>query len=89
VRKGAVPPIERSALPAWARWLPANFVGRGAAVGLVTALTIALAALGILTAAGVAEMTRTHVTIWKGLSTALLGVLVTPLFGLRAVADPR
>ena len=85
--RGPVAPISRADLPPWARWMPANFVGRGAAIGLVCALTIAIAVAMLVTAAGVTAMTRGEVTAYKAIYTALLGAIGTPLFGLRALAD--
>lgn len=85
--RGTTPPLDRAALPAWVRWLPGNVAGRGATVGLICALTVALATLWALTAAGVTEMTRGDVTVFKAVYTALLGVVITPIFGLRALAD--
>lgn len=32
-------------------------------------------------------MTRGQVALYKAVYTAILGILVTPLFGLRALAD--
>jgi hypothetical protein len=88
--RGAVPPIPREALPAAVRWLSPNVVARGATVGLIAALTVAPVALWALGSAGVTELTRGEVTLWKAVYTALLGVVITPLFGLRALGDaPR
>lgn len=84
---GAVAGIDRARLPGWIRFLPANFVGRGALVGLFCALTIAVATAGLLTGAGVAGMSRGQVAIYKAVYTAILGLLVNPLFGYRALAD--
>jgi hypothetical protein len=88
VRRGAAPRLERAALPAAVRWLPANMVARGAAVGLVAAIVFAWPALFGLSRAGMIEMTRVEVTLFKAAYTALVGVVITPLFGLRALADP-
>jgi hypothetical protein len=87
LRDGAMPGIDRGQLPGALRFWPANFVGRGALVGLICALTIALATLALLTAAGVEAMTRGQVTVYKAVYTAVLGAIVTPLFGWRALAD--
>lgn len=87
LRGGSLPPLGRARLPGAIRFWPANFLGRGALVGLICALTIALATLGLLTAAGVEGMTRGQVALYKAVYTALLGLIVTPLFGWRALAD--
>lgn len=87
VRTGAAQAIPRAELPGLLRFWPANMVGRGALVGLVCALTLALLALAGITAAGVVEMTRGQVALHKAVYTAILGVIVTPLFGWRALAD--
>lgn len=53
VRKGTVAPLSRPDSPAHARFLPANFVGRGALVGLILrGLSIALVTLALLSALG-------------------------------------
>jgi hypothetical protein len=85
--RGTTPPIARASLPAAIRLLPRNFVGRGALVGLACALTIAPATLALLGACGVEAMGRVDVTVFKAVYTALLGALVTPLLGLRALGD--
>lgn len=87
VRGGTTEGLPRAALPGLVRFWPANMVGRGALVGLGCALTIALLTLGLVSAAGVTEMTRGQVALYKAVYTAVLGVIVTPLFGLRALAD--
>lgn len=87
VRTGVVPPKPREELPALVRFWPENFVGRGALVGLLSAFTVGLPTLVALTLAGAQEMTRGEMAIYKAVYTMILGVIVTPLFGLRAVAD--
>jgi hypothetical protein len=87
LRAGAFPPLAREALPAGIRRLPDNMVARGALVGLACALTLAPATCAALGLAGVAALTRGEDTLFKALYTALLGLLVTPLLGLRALAD--
>lgn len=87
VRSGKIPPLQRAELPGAIRSWPANFVGRGALVGLVCALTIAWLANGLLSGLGFEAMTRAQVTLYKGIYTSLLGLIVTPLFGWRALAD--
>jgi len=87
LRKRAVAPVARADLPGFVRFLPANFVGRGALVGLISALTIALVTLALLHGLGFEAMTRGQVAIYKAVYTAILGILVTPLFGYRALAD--
>lgn len=79
--------IPRDDLPWATRWLPANMVARGALVGLISALSAAPIALGLLTAAGVVGMTRAEDVMFKAVYTAILGAIVTPLLGLRALAD--
>lgn len=89
LRGGTMAGIDRADLPAAIRFWPSNFVARGALVGLMCALTIALAAAGLLTAAGVHAMGRGEVTLYKAVYTAILGLIVTPLFGWRALADGK
>jgi hypothetical protein len=87
LRAGTLPALGRDALPRAVRWLPASFVGRGAVVGLVSALTLAPATCAALGALGVIGMTRVEDTLYKALYTAVLGMIVTPLLGLRALGD--
>ncbi|MFO0590774.1 MAG: hypothetical protein U0441_24740 [Polyangiaceae bacterium] len=87
LRSGAVKGLARADLPGYARILPKNFVGRGALVGLLSALTLGVLTLVILGLVGPAEMTRGQVTLYKAVYTAVLGIIVTPLFGYRALAD--
>jgi hypothetical protein len=87
VRRGNIPPIARLELPGFLRIWPKNFVGRGALVGLVGAVTVALPLLGVLAAAGFESMTRGQVTVYKAIYTTVLGLIVAPLFGWRALGD--
>jgi hypothetical protein len=87
LRGGSVASLPRAELPGGVRSLPANFVGRGALVGLISALTVAPLTLALLHALGVEAMTQGQVTLYKAVYTAVLGILVTPLFGFRALAD--
>lgn len=87
LRGGATAPIKRADLPGYARFLPANFVGRGALVGLLSALSFGILTLVLLSVLGVESMTRGQVAVYKAVYTAILGIVVTPLFGYRALAD--
>lgn len=79
--------VPRSALPIGIRLWPQHIVGRGAIVGLLSILLCALPTLALLTQLGIESMSRGEVTTYKAIYTAVLGVLVTPLFGWRALAD--
>jgi hypothetical protein len=81
--------LPRTELPRPVRSLPGNMLGRGAVLGLLCALSLALLTLAVLAALGISEMTRGEDTLYKALYTAGLGALVTPLFGWRALADGR
>ena len=87
LRKGSLPPLAIGGLPFGIRSLPRNVVARGALLGLVCALTLGPAACGVLDAAGVTELGRAGDALFKAVYTALLGLLVTPLLGLRALGD--
>lgn len=87
LRGGSMTGLPRADLPAYVRFLPSNFVGRGALVGVLSALTMGVLTLVILGLAGPEAMTRLQVTIYKAVYTAILGIVVTPLFGYRALAD--
>ncbi len=87
VRGSAAAPIARADLAGYARFLPANFVGRGALVGLLSALSFGVLTLVLLSVLGVESMTRGQVAVYKAVYTAILGIVVTPLFGYRALAD--
>jgi hypothetical protein len=79
--------VPRSGLPIGIRLWPQHIVGRGAIVGLLSILLCALPTLALLTQLGIESMSRGEVTTYKAIYTAVLGVLVTPLFGWRALAD--
>ncbi|MBK8251245.1 MAG: hypothetical protein IPK82_01070 [Polyangiaceae bacterium] len=81
--------VKWSDLPAYARFGPSGAGARGALIGLICAFTIAPLTLGILSAAGFTEMTRFQVTLYKALYTVFLGILVTPVFAVRAFAGPQ
>ena len=87
LRRGSLPPIAVGDLPRGIRSLPRGVVARGALVGLLCALTLGPAACGLLDAAGVTELGRAGDALFKAVYTALLGLLVTPLLGLRALGD--
>jgi hypothetical protein len=87
LRRGGLAPIPRAALPGPVRLLPRGVLARGALVGLASALLAAPIALTALTAAGVTGMARAEHVIFKAVYTALLGLVVTPLFGWRVLAD--
>jgi hypothetical protein len=87
LRGGGVASLPRPDLPRFVRFLPGNFVGRGATVGLLSALSIGILTLVLLSVLGVESMTRGQVSLYKAVYTAILGILVTPLFGWRALAD--
>ncbi len=87
LRGGGIVPLARADLPGFVRFLPANFVGRGALVGLLSALSVGVLTLVLLSVLGPESMTRGQVAVYKAVYTAILGILVTPLFGYRALAD--
>lgn len=87
LRRGSLAPLAREALPAGVRALPASMAGRGALVGLLCALTLGPAACWLVGSFGVTELSRGGDALFKAVYSALLGMLVTPLFGLRALAD--
>ncbi|MEO7327334.1 MAG: hypothetical protein ABI193_02065 [Minicystis sp.] len=87
LRVGALEPLPRASLPGFLRFWPQNVVGRGALVGLLSMLTVGTATLALLTAAGVESMSRGENVLYKAIYTALLGMIVTPLFGWRGLAD--
>jgi hypothetical protein len=87
LRKGAIPALDRTELPRFVRFWPRNHIGRGALVGLISALMIAPWPLFVLSTMDVTAMTRNEDILYKAIYTAILGVMVTPLLGLRALAD--
>lgn len=87
LRAGKVPPLPRPELPGFLRLWPDGFVRRGALIGLICALTLAWLSNGLLNGLGFEAMTRMQVTLYKGIYTSILGLIVTPLFGWRALAD--
>ncbi|MFO0761003.1 MAG: hypothetical protein U0359_31285 [Byssovorax sp.] len=87
LRAGALDGLARASLPAAVRFWPAGMLGRGALVGLFSMILAGGPTLALLTFAGVEGMSRGEDVLYKAVYTALLGMIVTPLFGLRALAD--
>lgn len=80
-------PLTRAALPWFVQFYPSNIVARGALCGFLSIALCALPTLLLLTMIGITAMGRGEVTFYKAIYTAVLGTLVTPLLGLRALAD--
>ena len=87
LRKDAVPALDRAELHRFIRFWPRNLVARGVLVGLISAFTFAPWTLFFISNMGVTAMTRNEDILYKAIYTAILGAIVTPLLGLRALAD--
>jgi hypothetical protein len=86
VRRGRVPAM------AWpvaslGQHVPRRLGMRGAILGVVCLVAVALPATQALAAAGVAEMTLGRFVVFKALFAAGLAVVVTPLIARAALAD--
>ncbi len=89
LRKRTFAAIPRAELNGFVRFWPNNFVGRGALVGFLCAISVGIITPTLLVQMGILAMTKVDVTVYKAVYTAILGVIVTPLFGLRALSDEK
>ncbi len=70
-------------------WAERTSVRRGALLGLVAMVVVALPVIVVFALAGPAEMARTPFIWFKAGFAAALGAVVTPLIAWWALADPR
>lgn len=73
-------------VPSALRWLPAGTLARGIAISLLCLVIVAPLSVGALTALGVTEQTFWGFMAFKVTFAAALGVAVTPLIALMAIA---
>ena len=82
VRRGSI-----GALPPLGSNRRRGVLGRGLRLGGLGVLGFGLPVVAVLTLLDVTEMARTPFLVWKIVSTAFLGALVTPWIARLAVAD--
>jgi hypothetical protein len=88
VRNGMVAPFVGLDLPSWLRLGPPRALARGALLGAACLAIVGGATAVALSALGVGPLTLTPLLFLKVAFSVLLGLLVTPVIGLRALADP-
>ncbi len=89
IRRGTVEPLrELSAVPTWARGALRPVLRRAALLGLASLLVVGGVALASLSALGVSQVGLVPFLVFKVAFSVLLGLVVTPLIGLLALADP-
>ena len=88
VRNGMVTPLPAPKLQGWLGWGPHGALARGALLGGACLAILGGATAVVLSALGVGPLTLTPLLALKVVFSVLLGLLVTPLIGLRALADP-
>ena len=88
VRNGMVAPLLGLDLPSWLRWGPRGAFARGVLLGVACLAIVGGATAVALSALGVGPLTLTPLLLLKVVFSVLLGLLVTPVIGLRALADP-
>jgi hypothetical protein len=88
VRRGRVPALgwTRRSHPIL-RWLPAATLKRAITIGAACALTIGPLAVWVLHGLGIGELPLRSFLLFKASYAAALGVLVTPLLALWAIAN--
>jgi hypothetical protein len=72
----------------WLRGLPERLLQRGLVLGAVCVAVLSPVALIALLVSGVGDMSRTSFVVYKAVLGVALGLVVTPVIALRAMADP-
>ena len=89
VRRGAVEPLsEFKAVPTWARDALRPVVKRAALLGCASFLVVGPVVLVSLSVLGVGQVALVSFLVFKVAFSVMLGLVVTPLIGLLALADP-
>ncbi len=89
VRSGALEVLaELRATHRWLAALPATRLRRGIAFGAIAVATLTPLLTLALLAANVSELTRGQYVVSHAVLAAVLGVLVTPVIALYAMAEP-
>ena len=89
IRRGAVEPLrEFRAVPTWARSALRPVAWRAALLGFASFLVVGTVVVGGLSVLGVSQVALVPFLVFKVAFSVLLGLVVTPLIGLLALADP-
>ena len=67
--------------------LPAGLVRRGATLGGLFVVALSPIALLVLVAVGFDDVTKSEFVVYKAVLGVILGLIVTPVIALRAMAD--
>ena len=84
VRAGRFPAVEGT--PFGLQWMPRRALWRGALLGVICVILVAPPTLAVLTHLGVTQQSFWGFVVFKALFAAALGVVVTPLIALWAIA---
>jgi hypothetical protein len=88
VRQGTVDPLVGSDVPDWAGFAPRGALGRGLLLGLVSIVAAGGGTLAVLWIVDVGAMDLAPLLVLKVLFAVALGLVVTPIIGILALADP-
>jgi hypothetical protein len=88
LRRGSLERIQPDATHRWIAELPAGRWRRGAEIGALAVVVLAPPTLLLLAILGFPDLSRTQYVVWQTAYAVLLGMIVTPLIALAAMADP-
>jgi hypothetical protein len=88
VRRGRLSAIGPGDLGPWLDRLPPSRLRRSAVLGALCTAALAPLALVVVLVADVGDMSRTSFVVYKAGLGVVLGLIVTPIVALRAMADP-
>jgi hypothetical protein len=88
LRRGSLERIEPDATHRWIAALPAGRWRRGAEIGGFAVIVLGPPTLLLLAILGFPDLDRTQYVVWQTAYAVALGMIVTPLIALAAMADP-
>lgn len=88
IRRGSVERLEPDAAHRWVGRVPAGRWRRGAEIGAFAVVVLGPPTLLLLAILGFPDLDRGQYVAWQTGYAVLLGMIVTPLIALAAMADP-
>jgi hypothetical protein len=89
IRRGSIERIEPDGAHGWNGRLPAGRWRRGAEIGGLAVIVLGPPTLLLLAILGFPGLDRGQYVAWQTAYAVLLGMIVTPLIALAAMADPE
>jgi hypothetical protein len=89
IRRGTLEPLRPDQAHRWLAELPAGRWRRGAEIGAFAVIILAPPTLLLLAILGFPDLDRTQYVVWQTAYAVALGMIVTPLIALAAMADPE